>query len=83
MDSTQASVELWRLANATKLIRLYRERTGRPLTDMDAFSRWVSANLEVRTLEPSREDIESVERDHPELARIARTGDKPHLCEKN
>jgi hypothetical protein len=83
MDSTQASAELWRLANAAKLMRLYRERTGQPLTDMDAFSRWVSANPEVRTLEPSPEDIESVERDHPELARIARTDDNPHLFGKN
>jgi hypothetical protein len=83
MDSTQASAELWRLANAAKLIRLYRERSGQPLTDMDAFSRWVSANPQVKTLEPSREDIESVERDHPELARIARTDGNPHLFGKN
>jgi hypothetical protein len=83
MDSTQASAELWRLTNAAKLMRLYRERTGQPLTDMDTFSRWVSANPEVKTLEPSREDIESVERDHPELARIARTGGNPHLFGKH
>jgi hypothetical protein len=83
MEGSEAAAELWRLANAAKLIRLYRERTGQPLMDMDAFSRWVSANPEVKTLEPSREDIEAVERDHPQLARIARTGGNPHLFGKN
>jgi hypothetical protein len=74
MDSAEAAAELSRLVQGAKLLRLYRERTGQTVKDMEELARWVSDHPEVKALEPSREDVEGIERNRPDLVRIARTG---------
>jgi hypothetical protein len=77
-EDQQAAAELYRLAQAARLLRLYRETEGRPAAvTPDELGRWVRAHPDVsKNGEPSPEDVAQVERDHPELAQRAR-GERP------
>ncbi len=78
VTSDQASAELYRLAQAAVVLRLYRETHGYDAPTIEELYAWVDRNVR-RPIKPADEDYEQVHAEHPELARFkaercARTG---------
>ena len=55
-----------RLAQATALVRLFRESGGRPATSPTEVSEWALRH-HFRDIRPTREDYAAAEREHPDL----------------
>jgi hypothetical protein len=76
-ESDKAAAHLYRLAQATALLRLYREAHGHHAQSTEALAAWIERRRRRSgtPVEPSREDFERVEREHPDLVALARRSD--------
>ena len=71
-ERDQAAANLYRVAQATALLRLYSKSEGREAANPEILTEWLKNHPEVRRpIKPSRVDHKSVERARPDLASIA------------
>ena len=83
VESEQAAAKLQRLAEATALLRLYRESEGHDARSLDAVTAWAQRHPEIgNPVTPSEEDHIAAAREHPELAALARRSN-PYLSGEN
>jgi hypothetical protein len=68
-----AAAQVFRLAQAHALLRLYRESVGRDAESTDDLLRWVAARPpeQKRPIEPTEADYEAARRENPLLAATA------------
>jgi hypothetical protein len=81
------AAELYRLAQAGALLRLYEEHEGHPCASAQAMAAWVdtarkTGRLPAGSIKPSAADLEQARRSHPELALLADRSN-PHLSGSN
>jgi hypothetical protein len=70
--SDEAAAELYRLAHATALLRMYREANGHEPDSVQAASKWAKRH---GPIEPTDVDYAEVARTHPEWFARAQQGD--------
>jgi plasmid replication initiation protein len=81
IESERAAAELYRLAQATALLRLYRDHEGREAQTCEEVSEWAQQHPEV-SREQTDADFDAVSRRYPHLVAIANRSN-PHLSEEN
>jgi hypothetical protein len=81
--SLKAAAQLYRLAQARRLLRLYRESEGHDAPSAEALAAWrrrmAPSGEKIR---PAGEDVAAIDREHPDLVALARRGN-PHLSGEN
>jgi hypothetical protein len=70
-DSVSAAAELYQLAQAHALIRMYRESEGHEPTSTKVLEEWCERRPRSKQLIPTDEDHEAVRRERPDLVRRA------------
>jgi hypothetical protein len=82
-ESTKAAAELYRLAQATALLRLYRESEGHEAPSTNALSTWLQRHPEIsKPIRPTEADHQTVSLARPELAQLANRSN-PYLSGAN
>lgn len=76
-ESTSATADLYRLAHAAALLRLYRESTGQDAPSVEALAAW-KRDRPTRVVQPDAADIEAVRAERPDLAALA-NGSNPDI----
>ena len=72
MKSEEAAAELYRMAQATALLRLYHEKHGPAHASSKAVTNWARSQPFRVPITPTDADIRAVEREHPDLVALAR-----------
>jgi hypothetical protein len=69
-EAQQAEAELYRLAQAEAMLRLFKQEKGYAARNIRELEAWV-ASASKKKFAPSKEDIKQVEQEHPELVQRA------------
>ncbi len=81
-ESEKASAQLYRFAEVTALLRLYREHEGREAASMEAVAARAQSHPRLWPSKPTPADHEAVRREHPELVLLANRSN-PYLSGHN